>query len=116
LQGVFLDLINDDIKDCQLVYDRAALIALESVDRPRYYDHMLSILPASCDMLLISLEYDQTEMQGPPFSVPSDEVLDRYQTAFSIRTLETNNIIDERPRWRKVGLSALQESVFGLTR
>ena len=116
LQGDFFDLSKDDLKDCQLVYDRAALIALESVDRPRYYDHMLSILPASCDMLLISLEYDQTEMQGPPFSVPSDEVLDRYQTAFSIRTLETNNIIDERPRWRKVGLSALQESVFGLTR
>ena len=61
-------------------------------------------------------EYDQAEMQGPPFSVPADEVLKRYQNEFSIHTLETNNIIDERPRWRKVGLSALQESVFGLTR
>ncbi len=116
LQGDFFDLRKDDLKDCQLVYDRAALIALESVDRSRYYDHMLSILPASCDMLLISLEYDQAEMQGPPFSVPTDEVLKRYQNEFSIHALETNNIIDERPRWRKVGLSALQESVFGLTR
>ena len=67
-------------------------------------------------MLLISLEYNQTEMQGPPFSVPSEEILQRYQNAFSIHTLETSNIIDERPRWRKVGLSALQESVFSLTR
>ena len=116
LQGDFFDLKPDDLSNCQLVYDRAALIALEPHDRPRYYDHMLTIVPASCDMLLISLEYDQTEMQGPPFSVPSEEIIHRYRDAFSIHTLETSNIIDERPRWRKVGLSALQESVFSLTR
>ena len=116
LQGDFFDLKHDDLSHCQLVYERAALIALEHHDRPRYYDHMLSILPASCDMLLVSLEYDQTEMQGPPFSVPTEEILQRYQNAFSIHMLETGNIIDERPRWRKVGLSALQESVFSLTR
>jgi thiopurine S-methyltransferase len=116
LQGDFFDLKHDNLSNCQLVYDRAALIALERHDRPRYYDHMLSILPASCDMLLISLEYDQTEMQGPPFSVPTEEIIQRYRDTFSIHALETSNIIDERPRWRKVGLSALQESVFSLTR
>jgi len=116
LQGDFFDLKQDDLSNCQLVYDRAALIALERHDRPRYYDHMLSILPAGCDMLLISLEYDQTEMQGPPFSVPVEEIIQRYRDTFSIHRLETSNIIDERPRWRKVGLSALQESVFSLTR
>ena len=105
-----------DLSNCELVYDRAALIALERDDRPRYYAHMLSILPVSCDMLLISLEYDQAEMSGPPFSVPTDEILQRYSNAFSVQMLETSNIIDERPRWRKVGLSALQESVFSLTR
>jgi thiopurine S-methyltransferase len=116
LQGDFFDLKHDNLSNCQLVYDRAALIALERHDRPRYYDHMLSILPASCDMLLISLEYDQTEMQGPPFSVPTEEIIQRYRDTFSIHALETSNIIDERPRWRKVGLSALQETVFSLTR
>jgi thiopurine S-methyltransferase len=116
LQGDFFDLKHDNLSNCQLVYDRAALIALERHDRPRYYDHMLSILPASCDMLLISLEYDQTEMQGPPFSVPTEEIIQRYRDTFSIHPLETSNIIDERPRWRKVGLSALQETVFSLTR
>ena len=116
LQGDFFDLNKADLNNCELVYDRAALIALERDDRPRYYGHMLSILPVSCDMLLISLEYDQAEMSGPPFSVPTDEILQRYSNAFSVQMLETSNIIDERPRWRKVGLSALQESVFSLTR
>ena len=116
LQGDFFDLNQADLHNCQLVYDRAALIAMERDDRPGYCHHMLSLLPIGCDMLLISLEYDQSEMSGPPFSVPAEEVSQHYGNAFSIQMLDTNNIIDERPRWRKVGLSALQESVFSLTR
>lgn len=114
LQGDFYDLRDDDLSDCHFVYDRAALIAMELADRPRYYEHMLSITPRASNMLLITLEYDQLEMPGPPFSVPADEVIKNYQTAFSIELLEANEIIDERPRWRKAGLTALRESVFRL--
>ncbi len=116
LQGDFFDLNNDDLKACSLIYDRAALIAMERPDRPRYYDHMLSIAPSPGSMLLITLDYDQAEMIGPPFSVPTAEVLRRYGDAFSIDSLECNDIIDEGPRWRKVGLTALSESVFRLDR
>jgi thiopurine S-methyltransferase len=116
LQGDFFDLSARDLQDCRLVYDRAALIAMEGNNRQRYYEHMLAILPQDCDMLLIALEYDQREMQGPPFSVPTDEIMQRYREHFSIKLLESNSVIDERPRWRQVGLSALQESIFSLTR
>jgi len=116
LQGDFFDLRSQDLADCKLVYDRAALIAMELSDRPRYFEHMLSIIPALSDMLLITLEYDQTEMLGPPFSVPTDEVYQHYADTFSISLLERNDVIDERPRWRKVGLTALSESVFRLDR
>lgn len=114
LQGDFFDLRSDDLSSCDFVYDRAALIAMELADRPRYYAHMLSIIPRDSSMLLITLEYDQSEMQGPPFSVPVEEVYRNYSNAFSINLLEANEIVDERPRWRKVGLSALCESVFRL--
>ena len=116
LQGDFFDLSNDDLGGCSLVYDRAALIAISAADRPRYCDHMLSIIPAVSNMLLITLEYDQSEMQGPPFAVMPDEVNRHYTGAFDIDLLETNDILDERPRWRKVGLSALEETVFRLDR
>jgi len=116
LQGDFFDLRKHDLGACELVYDRAALIALEHDDRPRYYEHMQSIMPASCNMLLITLEYDQAEMRGPPFSVPTDEVLQRYQDAFTIQLLEARDIVDHGPRWRKVGLTSLNESVFSLVR
>ena len=87
---------------------------MEQHDRPRYYEHMLSILPAGCNMLLITLQYDQVEMRGPRFSVPTDQVMRRYEAALTIEILDSEDIIDERPRWRKVGLTALQETVFSL--
>ena len=116
LQGDFFALSAADVEPCKLVYDRASLIAMAARDRPRYYAHMLSILPMQCVMLLISLEYDQAEMQGPPFSAPTDEILQNYRDAFDIETLDSISVIDDQPRWRKAGLSALQESVFALTR
>lgn len=116
LQGDYFDLRADDLAACSLVYDRASLIAMEKPQRPDYYAHMLSIIPPTCEMLLITLEYDQAEMTGPPFSVPTEEVNANYADTFSISLLETCDIIDERPRWRKVGLTALQESVFRLQR
>ncbi|MDH3218290.1 MAG: thiopurine S-methyltransferase [Gammaproteobacteria bacterium] len=116
LQGDFFDLSNDDLGACSLVYDRAALIAMERPDRPRYYDHMLSIIPAVSNMLLVTLDYDQAEMTGPPFAVPPEEVRRYYGDSFSISLLESSDIVDKAPRWRKVGLTALRESVFRLDR
>lgn len=116
LQGDFFDLSNDDLGACSLVYDRAALIALSESQRPRYYDHMLSIVPAVSNMLLITLDYDQGEMEGPPFGVRAEEIYRYYSDAFSIALLESHDILDERPRWREAGLTALGESVFRLDR
>ena len=65
-------------------------------------------------MLLIALEYDQNEMIGPPYAVWEDEVRENYQPRYEVNLLERNNIIDERERWRKVGLTALGEVVFRL--
>ena len=116
LQGDFFDLRNDDLGACQLVYDRASIIAMDAPDRPRYCEHMLSIVPAASSMLLITLEYEQSEMEGPPFSVPAEELYRYYDEAFSINLIESNDIIDELPRWREAGLTALSELVFRLDR
>ncbi len=116
LEGDFFDLRNDDLGACALIYDRAALIALDAAQRPAYYDHMLSIIPAVSNMLLITLEYDAAEMQGPPYGVTEDELRRHYGDAFAIELLERNDILDERPRWREAGLTALGEAVFRLDR
>ena len=116
LEGDFFDLTAEDLKPCVLTYDRASLIAMEAPDRPRYYQHMRSILSAQSNMLLITLEYDQSEMRGPPFTAHEAEVRENYATAFTVNLLERSSIIDESPRWRKVGLTALDEVVYRLDR
>ncbi len=116
LEGDFFDLRNDDLGACALVYDRASLIALDVEQRAAYCEHMLSIIPAVSNILLITFEYDTAEMQGPPYGVPEEEMRRHYGDAFEITLLERNDILDERPRWREAGLTALDEAVFRLDR
>ena len=116
LQGDFFDLRAADLDRCALVYDRAALIAMADRDRPRYSSHMLAIAAAVERMLLITFCYRQAEMEGPPFAVCDDEVERAYGAAFRLQRLAREDILDESPRWRANGLTALAESVFRLER
>ena len=116
LEGSFFDLQREDLTGCSLVYDRAALIALEEPVRARYTEWMQSIMGDKTDMLLVTLDYDQSEMNGPPFSVSTDEVVRHYGQAFQVHTMLQTEIVDDSPRWRSKGLSSLVESVYQLER
>ena len=61
------------------VYDRAALIALPAQMRQQYATH-LRALTGDVPQLLITLEYDQQCMDGPPFCVPAAEVLGMFSS------------------------------------
>ena len=115
MQGDYFDLQPEDLSACRLVYDRAALIAIDEINRSRYCTHMLSIIPHATDQLLITLDYDQTKMSGPPFAVPDQEVHQYYDSAYKVDTVEVNDVLDERTRWRDQGLTTLTESVFTLS-
>ncbi|GBF29145.1 thiopurine S-methyltransferase [bacterium MnTg03] len=95
-----------------MVYDRASLIAIDAANRGRYCAHMLSIIPQFTDQLLITLDYDQAQMKGPPYAVSAAEVGQHYNSDYSINRLEQNEVLDERPRWRDQGLTRLTETVF----
>jgi thiopurine S-methyltransferase len=70
------------------VYDRAALIALPAEMRGRYAKHLRELAPAAKRQLLVSLEYPVGAYEGPPFSVPADEVRALYPDA-TIELLES---------------------------
>jgi thiopurine S-methyltransferase len=59
------------------VYDRAALIALPPDMRKRYAAH-LNVLAKGAPQLLVTLDYDQSQIAGPPFSVGEGEVRRHY--------------------------------------
>lgn len=69
------------------IYDRAALVALPEDMRQRYVDHLVGVT-AGAAQLLITLEYDQSRMQGPPFSVTGEEVRRRYRGTHEVTELE----------------------------
>lgn len=104
------------LADIAGVYDRAALIALPPDLRLRYRDTVYAALPAGCQGLLITLEYPQEEKAGPPFSVAQAEVEALFASPWRHTLLERRDILDQEPRFREEGLSALETAVYRLRR
>ena len=69
------------------VYDRAALIAMPKEMRPKY-SAQVNTLSQNAAQLLLTLNYDQNEWAGPPFSISSEEVQQYYGAHYSIIELE----------------------------
>src|SRR5690606_5247991 len=106
----------DDVSACQGVYDRAALIALPPPMRQRYAAHLSAILPAGCQQLLVTLDYEQTQMDGPPFAVSDAEVMTLYAAEWQVERLEAKEVLATNPRMRERGLQRLEEHFHRLQR
>ncbi len=112
LQGDFFELQAAMLASVSALYDRAALIALPAEMRQRYVAKLIEVLPAQTVILLITLEYNQALMSGPPFSVAETEVRTLYGQRFHIHTLQQTDVLPEQPRFAQRGLDALVESVY----
>lgn len=55
-------------------YDRGALIALPPEVRARYVSHVRSLLLPGSRGLVVTVQYPQELREGPPFSVPEEEL------------------------------------------
>ncbi|WP_263079421.1 thiopurine S-methyltransferase [Endozoicomonas sp. Mp262] len=73
------------------IYDRAALVALPESSRSQYTQHLIKISHGA-PQLLITLEYDQRLLSGPPFSVSSDEITHHYHHRYHLTPLESNTV------------------------
>ena len=70
------------------VYDRAALVALSAAMRERYSQHLREI-SAHAPQLLISYDYDQSAVAGPPFAIAPAEIEQHYADHYLISLLAT---------------------------
>jgi thiopurine S-methyltransferase len=104
------------LTDCAAVYDRAALIALPPPLRLRYVRELYAQLPAGCRALLITLEYAQHEMEGPPFSVLEAEVRELYGRDWNVHMLDRRDDLAREPRLAAQGVSTLETAVYRLSR
>jgi thiopurine S-methyltransferase len=75
--GDIFELTPDVLGAVDAVYDRAALIALPAQMRRQYVAH-LQVLAGCAPQLLVTLQYDQQRIDGPPFSVSEVEVREHF--------------------------------------
>ena len=109
----FFEFADGQFQHVAAIYDRAALIALPDEMRNRYCDHLMQ-LTGNKPQLLITLDYLQNEMSGPPFAVQQAEVEMLY-TKYYPQRLKPNNCVDvlkEHPHFEKRGLTGLLECVY----
>lgn len=71
--GDIFDLTGETLGAVDMIYDRAAFVALPDAMRSRYAAHMVRITDRA-PQFLIALEYDQSAVVGPPFACPEGEV------------------------------------------
>jgi thiopurine S-methyltransferase len=90
LVGDFFALTPELLGPIDALYDRGALIALPPELRPRYVGLLRTLLPPRAPALVITLEYDQAAMTGPPFAVLEPELRALYAGA-------SVELLDEHP-------------------
>jgi thiopurine S-methyltransferase len=92
------------------LYDRGALVAMPESLRPGYVEHTKRLLRTDAVRMIITLEYDQGIVQGPPFSVPPAEIAAYWQDLARID--ETDDIETCPPKFRAAGLKHIQEVIW----
>jgi thiopurine S-methyltransferase len=75
-----------------LIYDRAALVALPKEVRIKYTKHLREVSDHATQ-LLFCCEYDQNMMKPTPFSIEKDEINEHYENHFKIKLLERAMVI-----------------------
>ncbi|MCL9783425.1 thiopurine S-methyltransferase [Vibrio sp. S4M6] len=105
------DFFTAPLEQVDIVYDRAALIALPETMRQAYVERLLSLLTAGGRILLVTLDYCQHEMAGPPFSVSSLEV-ERLFKEHKVTQLHRDEADETHPKIYKKGLSRFAEEVW----
>lgn len=86
--GDIFALTPEQLGTVDVVYDRAALVALPQ-DMRQQYCQRICTLTAGARQMLITFDYDQSAIAGPPFSIPSAEIERNYGRYCEIHALHS---------------------------
>lgn len=108
--GDFFALPQTAVADVTGVYDRAALVALPADMQKRYADRLNALLPKA-PILLITIDYDQREMEGPPFATSPKMIDALFADRYARIDLLSKDVLAGYPRFQQRGLTALNGAV-----
>ena len=86
--GDIFDLTAELLGRVDGVFDRAALVALPEATRIKYCKH-LGKVTNTAPQLIVTFEYDQSKMSGPPFSVERQEIKQNYSERYNLTILDS---------------------------
>ncbi|VEP15257.1 Thiopurine S-methyltransferase [Hyella patelloides LEGE 07179] len=89
--GNILDVSGEILGSVDAIYDRAALVALPEEMRNRYTAHLAEIT-GKAPQLLVTYEYDQNLMEGPPFSISNEEVERHYSDSYDLSLIVSTDV------------------------
>lgn len=95
---------------CDAHYDRGALVAVPPDQRSAYARHTSTLLESSSEQLIITLEYDQSKAEGPPFPVAPEELLAYWPDLTRVDAYD--DIENSPPKFRDAGLEEMIEVVW----
>lgn len=115
LAGDFFVLTKDLVGKIDFVYDRAALFALPHSLRIRYAQMLTQFLSLESKMLIVTVRFDETIFEGPPFSVDEKEIRALFGSHFEIQSLYEQKVKKIADHLYARGLREAWELVFSLT-
>ncbi|SFR65160.1 thiopurine S-methyltransferase [Litoreibacter janthinus] len=89
--GDIFELDQSTLGPVDAIYDRAALVALPADMRIGYANHLAAITNAATQ-LLVTFEYDQSFISGPPFAIWEDELRRLYDAHFALECLARGEV------------------------
>jgi len=89
--GDIFDLTPEMAGDIDATFDRAALVALPEDMRRRYARQIIAV-SRTAQQLLVTFEYDESLMQGPPFSIRPAEVKAHYGDVYDLHAVSERDV------------------------
>lgn len=96
------------------VWDRAAIVALDPERRRRYAQVIRRLVRPGGQILVNAFTYDQSQMPGPPHSVPEDELRAHYD-GWEFEVIRHGQPITEG-KFAERGVSEFRVNLFRVTR
>ncbi|MFT5757302.1 MAG: thiopurine S-methyltransferase [Alteromonadaceae bacterium] len=110
-QGDFFKLLPAELGNIDWIYDRAALIALPMSMQQQYAQHLSHFISDQTSLFLISLEFPQEELAGPPFSISSLKVVQLF-SGFTVDCIAEQELTDKKFAQRTFNVSHLVERLY----
>lgn len=111
-QGDFFALSKELLPGIDLIYDRAALIALPDAMRQNYVKKLNELSRPGVRQLLITFDYDQSLREGPPFAISASYIEQAYSTDWIIEAISNQDVLPAQQRFARQGLTYLNEAVY----